>query len=333
MPTTANRRVIAVVLLVPAVVALALWAFAWPAARIAPRDLPIGVAGPQSAVARVEQGLNQRKGAFDVHRYTDEKAARRGIEDRVVYGAVVVAPEGPRLLTASAAGPAVAQLLQQAVTAQAPAGTPVPVTDVVATPPGDPRGGTLAASVLPLALAGVLTGAVVTLLGLRGARAAAALAGAAVAAGAVGAAMAHSWLGAVTGDWWAVAGVLTLTVLAIGAGVAGLAALLGRAGLGLGALLVVLLGNAFSGAGSAPELLPEPAGPIGQWLPPGAGVTLLRSVSFFDGAASGPALLTLSLWSALGMAAVALGSLRRPATAPGARSATERPTPQPTPIG
>lgn len=47
---------------------------------------------------------------------------------------------------------------------------------------------------------------------------------------------------------------------------------------------------------------------IGQWLPPGAGASLLRSVSFFDGAAaSGPA-LTLAWWAALGLGAVLLGS-------------------------
>jgi hypothetical protein len=44
----------------------------------------------------------------------------------------------------------------------------VPVTDFVPTPSGDPRGSALAASILPLALAGVAAGAVVTLMRLRG---------------------------------------------------------------------------------------------------------------------------------------------------------------------
>jgi hypothetical protein len=58
-------------------------------------------------------------------------------------------------------------------------------------------------------------------------------------------------------------------------------------------------------------MLPEPAGAIGQWLPPGAGTTLLRSVSYFDGAAAtGPA-LTLAWWAALGLGAVLLGSALR----------------------
>ncbi|MDG9686427.1 ABC transporter permease [Streptomyces sp. DH18] len=304
MPTAPNRRAVAVILLTPLMVTLALWAFAWPAARIAPRDLPVGVAGPAPAAQQLEQRFEQRDGAFDVHRFDDEAAARTAIEDRTVYGAVVVTPRGPHLLTASAASPVVSQLLREAVTASVPDDTPVRVTDVVAAPPGDPRGSALGASVLPLALAGMAAGAVVTLMGLRRARAAVTLIGAAALVGLAATAVAHSWLGALTGDWWTVAGVLALTVLAIGSAVAGLAALLGPRGIGLGALLMVLLGNPFSGVTSAPELLPEPVGAIGQWLPPGAGGSLLRSVAFFDGSAAGAAVLTLSLWTLFGLAAV-----------------------------
>ncbi|MFM9371059.1 ABC transporter permease [Streptomyces sp. Da 82-17] len=304
-----TRRLIAVLVLVPAVVALALWAFAWPAARTAPRDLPIAVAGAPAAVAGIEQQLERKEGAFDVHRYDDEAAARSAIEDRDVYGAIVATERGPKLLTASAASPVVAQLLQQAATAQAPEGAPLQVDDVVAAPPGDPRGAALGASVLPMALAGVAAGAVVTLLGLRGVRAVLALVGAAALVGIVAAALTHSWLGALTGDWWTEAGVLALTNLAVSAAVAGLAAVLGRAGLTLGALAVVLIGNPFSGVGSAPELLPEPAGALGQWLPPGAGGTLVRSVSFFDGAQAAAPALTLSVWAGVGLLLVLLGAL------------------------
>ncbi|MET8883928.1 ABC transporter permease [Streptomyces rubiginosohelvolus] len=306
MPAAPNRRAVAVILLIPLMVTLALWAFAWPAARIAPRDLPVGVAGAAPAAEQLEQRFEQRDGAFEVLRYADEAAARAAIEDRVVYGAVVATPQGPHLLTASAASPVVSQLLREAVTASAPEGTRVEVTDVVAAPVGDPRGSALGASVLPLALAGMASGAVVTLMGLRGARGALTLLAASALVGLAAAAVAHSWLGVVTGDWWTEAGVLALTVLAIGSAVAGLGALFGQRGIGLGALLMVLLGNSFSGVTSAPQLLPEPVGAIGQWLPPGAGGSLLRSVAFFDGSAAGGPVLTLALWSVLGLAAVLL---------------------------
>lgn len=321
MPAAPNRRLVAVVLLVPVVVALALWAFTWPAARMAPRDLPLGIAGSAPAAGHLAQQLEQRDGAFEIHRYDSEAAARTAIEDRSVYGAVVVTPKGPELLTASAAGPVVAQLLSEAVTASAPAGTAVPVTDVVAAPAADPRGSVLGASILPLAIAGVAAASAVTLLRLRGGRAVTALVGVAVLVGTVAAALTDSWLGVITGDWWSEAGTLGFTVLAIGATVAGLAALIGPAGVGLGALLMVLVGNPFSGVTSAPELLPRPVGAIGQWLPPGAGGSLLRSVAFFDGRAAGGAALTLALWAALGLTAVVIGGRRRP-PAPDAPEAT-----------
>jgi hypothetical protein len=328
MSHTADRRLIAVVVLVPVLAALALWAFAWPAARTAPRDLPLGVAGPPAAADRMEWQLAGREGAFEIHRYTDEAAARDAVEDRAVYGAIVITPQGPELLTASAAGPAVAQLLQQAVTRQAAAeGTQVRTVDVVPAPQSDPRGAALNSSVLPLALAGIAAGAVVTLLGLRGPRAVAALLGASTLVGLVAAGIAHSWLGVLTGDWWAEAAVLGLSSLAVSGAVAGLAALMGPAGIGIAGGVVMLLGNPFSGASSAPQMLPEPAGAIGQWLPPGAGTTLVRSVSYFDGAAAtGPA-LTLAWWAALGLGAVLLGGTLRSRKRAGAPAADPRELP------
>ena len=301
-------RAIAVVVLVPLLAALALWAFAWPAARTAPRDLPLGVAGPPAATAVIEEKLTRQEGAFEIHHYADEAAARTAVEDRTVYGAVVVTAQGPELLTASAASPVVAQLLTQAMTAQAAAdGREVRTVDVVAAPADDPRGAALNASVLPLAIAGIAAGSVVTLLGLRGVRAALALVGAAALVGVVAATLADSWLGVLTGDWWAEAATLGLSTLAVGAAVAGSAALLGRAGIGVMGFVVMFLGNPFSGAASAPQMLPEPVGAIGQWLPPGAGSTLLRSVAFFDGAAATGPVLTLTWWAALGLGAVMLG--------------------------
>ncbi|WP_052425013.1 hypothetical protein [Streptomyces fulvoviolaceus] len=308
-PTGNARRMIAVVVLVPVLAALALWAFAWPAARSAPRDLPLGVAGPAAATAQAEKQLTQREGAFEIHHYADEAAARAAIEDRTVYGAVVVTAQGPELLTASAASPVVAQLLQAAVAERAAAeGTQVRTVDVVAAPKADPRGATLNASVLPLALAGIAAGAVVTLAGLRGTRAVVALVGASALVGVAAAGIADSWLGVIAGDWWAEAGVFGLATLAVSGAVAGLAALVGAAGVGIASGVIMLFGNPFSGATSAPQMLPEPVGTIGQWLPPGASATLLRSVAYFDGAAATGPVLTLTWWAALSLGAVLLGN-------------------------
>ncbi len=315
MPTAPDRRAVAVALLVPLVAILALWAFAWPAARIAPRDLPVGVAGAAPAAERMEQRFEEREGAFEVHRFADEAAAappsRTGPYTEPSSSARGAAPahglgREPGRLPAAARG-------RDGVRSR---GRPGPRHRCGGHALRRPRGSVLGASMLPLALAGMAAGAVVTLVGLRGARAAATLVATAALAGIAVTAVAHSWLGALAGDWWTEAGALALTVLAIGSAVAGLAALLGPRGIGLGALLMVLLGNSFSGVTSAPELLPEPVGAIGQWLPPGAGGSLLRSVGFFDGGAAGGAVLTLSLWSALGLAAVLLARRKPAGTGP-----------------
>jgi hypothetical protein len=128
----------------------------------------------------------------------------------------------------------------------------------------------------------------------------------AVLAGLGGAAVLH-WLGALSGGYVADAGAVGLLALAIGGAVAGLAAVLGRIGVALGALLIFVLGNPISGVAAAPELLPKPWGEVGQWLPPGAGATLLRSVSFFDGAGGMTAAWVLAGWAVVGLLLIAVG--------------------------
>ena len=300
----------AAILVVPLVVALVLTVFAWPNSRLAPRDLPVGVAGPAPTAEGIETKLTQQDGAFDVERYADESAAREAIEDRQVYGAFVATAAGPKVLTGSAASPVVAQLLSHAAAEQN-----AEVEDVVATPKA---GGALGSSVLPMVLAGILTGALAALAGSGGrARAGLVLVGS-VLAGLAATLVVDSWLGVVEGDWLANAGVLTLTVLAIASTMVGLYALLGRHGLGLGALIMILVGNPFSAAAAAPELLPQPVGGIGQLMPPGAGANLLRSTGFFDGAGAGEHLLVLAIWALAGLAALVVVEARQRVSSPNA---------------
>ena len=68
-------------------------------------------------------------------------------------------------------------------------------------------------------------------------------------------------------------------------------------GIALSAFTIFFFGFPFSGATSAPELLPQPWGHLGQLLPAGAASTALRSVAFFDGAGAAHPLLTLTLWA------------------------------------
>ncbi len=68
-------------------------------------------------------------------------------------------------------------------------------------------------------------------------------------------------------------------------------------GIALSAFTIFFFGFPFSGATSAPELLPQPWGHLGQLLPAGAASTALRSVALFDGAGAAHPLLTLTLWA------------------------------------
>jgi hypothetical protein len=298
----------AIFVVVPLVTALLLTLFAWPSARLEPRDLPIGVAGPPAAVRTVEQRLAAQGEAFDVHRYAGEAAARQAIRERDVYGAFVAEPSGLKVLTASAASGAVAQLLTNAAqTGHGARGATPRVADVAPAP----RGAALASSVLPLMLVGIITGVLAGITATGLARRAGLLLGGSVLAGLTGALVVQSWLDVVGGEWLANAGALGLTVLAIAATVTGLYALLGERGVLLGVLTMVLVGNPFSGVGSAPELLPEPVGGLGQLMPPGAGGNLLRSTGFFDGAAAAGHVAVLATWALAGLALLLVAASRR----------------------
>jgi hypothetical protein len=310
------RRVIGIALGLSVVIGVLVTAFVWPSSEIAPRDVPIAVAGPPEAVGAVEQQLEQAvPDGFSVTAVGSEDEARQAVEDREVYGAVLLAPSGPpEVLTASAAGPVVAQLLQGVATSMAGDAAGPAVTDVVPLPDDDPRGTGFSAGALPMVMGGLAVGAAMALAVAGVWRRVLGAGVAAVGGGAVAVLVMQTWLGVLEGNWLANAGAFALTIAAVSFVVVGLHALIGEAGVGLGALLFLLVGNPLSGVTSAPELLPSGWGAFGQYLPPGAGGSLLRSTSYFDGAAAGQPLLVLGGWIVLGLLLAALGARR---SAPG----------------
>ncbi|MFF7942128.1 hypothetical protein ACFZC5_20650 [Nocardia gamkensis] len=288
--------------------ALMLIAFAWPAANIAPRDLPLAVTGPQAAMVTGKLAEHS-PGAFEITTPADEAAARAAIEDREVYGAIVTGDGPPRVLVASGASPAVAQQLTQI--GQQLSGAPAArVEDVVAADSDDPRGTAFGAMVLPLVMSGIAAGVLLSLLipGIGGKVIGLATFG--VTGGLLGMAIIQGWMSVVPGSYLVLAAVAGLVSFAVAGAVVGLAAVLGRPGIGIAALTMLLIGNPFSAATSAPELLPQPWGAVGQLLPPGAAASLLRSVAFFDGAAATGPLVVLLVWSALALALLGVAALR-----------------------
>ncbi|WP_028659887.1 hypothetical protein [Nocardioides insulae] len=284
-----------------ALLTVLLAAFTWPISELAPRDLPVVVAGPEQAVHAVEQGLAEGGSAEDalaLHRVDDRAAAVDAIQDRDAYGAVVTGPNGPsELLIASGASPVVARMLTQQLSAGSPGLT---VTDVVPPAEGDPTGSVFGAGALPLALGGIAVGAVTSMLLSRTRDRVACALLVAAGSGLALTGILWGWLDVLGGGYWANAGVVSLGVLAVALPIIGLRHLIGPAGIAVIALLVLLVGNPLSGVTSAPELLP--LGWLGQLLPPGAVGSALRSTAYFDGAGVGVPLVVLGAWSLLGLA-------------------------------
>ncbi|TDD28559.1 ABC transporter permease [Kribbella turkmenica] len=308
--TPRRPPVLVVVTLLTVLLTVLLIAFAWPAARSEPRDLPLAVAGPAQAVAQVEQGLEHAMpGGFEVTAVPDRAAAVQKIEDRDVYGAIVLDPRQSEVLTASAGAPAVAQILTQLASRLSPE-APAKVTDVVPLPADDPRGAGLAAGALPLVLGGIAAAALLTQLVRSGTKRMVGAVTFAITGGLALAAVLQFWLGSFEGSYLANSGVIALSIAAVSLTLLGLEWLLGQAGLALGAAVMMLLGNPLSGLTSAPEMLPGGWGALGQLLPPGAAGTALRSVSFFDGAGAAGPLVVLGSWLLAGLVLCGLGAVR-----------------------
>ncbi|MGQ4619919.1 hypothetical protein [Nocardia sp. R7R-8] len=305
--------------------ALMLIAFAWPAANIAPRDLPLAVTGPQAAMITGKLAEHS-PGAFEISTPADEAAARAAIQDREVYGAIVTGDGPPRVLVASGASPAVAQQLTQI--GQQLSGAPAArVEDVVAADSDDPRGAAFGAMVLPLVMSGIAAGVLLALLMPSIGGKVLGLVTFGVVGGLLGMAIIQGWLSVVPGSYPVLAAVGGLVSFAVAGAVVGLAAVVGRAGIGIAALTLLLIGNPFSAATSAPELLPQPWGAVGQLLPPGAAASLLRSVAFFDGAGAAGPLLVLLVWSAAALALLGVAALR------GRRAEAQVPARDAVPVG
>ncbi|MCU1418322.1 MAG: hypothetical protein JWP32_2496 [Schumannella sp.] len=313
-------RVVAIPVALTLAVSVILLAFLWPALTSAPHDLPLAAAGPTGQLDQLLAGIDQNApGVFDVTTVDDRAAAVDAIEHRDVYAAIVLGQQ-PEVLTSSAASPVAAQALsgvaaqlqgqlQQAAAAQAAAAGIAPptitvaVTDVVPLAGTDERGVGLASAVLPLVIGGLLGGILTTLAVSGRLRRLVAIALYSVFAGAAVAGILQGWLGVLQGSYLANASAIALAMFAIGATVAGLASVLGRPGLAVGAVTFVLFAVPLASAATPVEFLPAPWGAVGQWFPPGAAASLLRELSYF------PAADTVFPWLVLAGWAVAAGAL------------------------
>ena len=331
------------------VVAVLVMAFVWPAATSQAQNLPVGIDGPADAVAAVEGVLaEQDPEPFVLHDVDSRDDAVSRIESRELYGAILLGDE-PEVLIATAASPVAAQALrglatqlqlqidqraQGALTDQltaimaalqsgqrpqlpdgaAPGGVPevpeVTVTDLVPLAEGDATGAGIAASVFPLVLSGMLGGILLTLLVQGVVRRLIGLVVFGATAGLLITLVMQTWFGILQGDWLLNATVIGLSVSATSALVIGLASVMGPPGIGVAALITLLVANPIAGAAAPMQFLPEPWGAIGQWFVPGASATLLRSVMYFPDAATAMQWTVLGGWLVTGVVLALAGHHR-----------------------
>ena len=330
-PVATPWRVVAqLTLAVTLGVSIIVLAFTWTSVTAQPQNIPISISGPApqvaAASAAVADGADGRVVLTPVDSRDD---AVDLIESRDSLGAVVLG-EKPEVLIASAASPAVAQLLTGLAAqlqaganaqAQAEAGAnasviTVAVTDVVPLASTDERGSGIAASAFPLVIAGFIGGLVIALLVRGASRRLVAVAAYSVVVGTALALILQPWLGILQGSLGVTVLALSLFVASMTAFIVGMHSTLGRPGLPVAIVTIMLVANPISAAAVPWQFLPEPWGLVGQWFQPGAGATLLRDLSYFPAASStGFAWAVLAVWALVGFALVAVGMRERRAPA------------------
>lgn len=126
-------------------------------------------------------------------------------------------------------------------------------------------------------------------------------AGYALLSGLVGALVVDTWLGAITGHFWALVGIGVLLSATASIFTMGMESVFGAIGVGISIFLFVVLGNPAAGGAFNYQLLPQPWRFLGQWLPNGAAVDAVRSVVYLDGYNLSFHLWILAWWLAVGL--------------------------------
>lgn len=211
----------------------------------------------------------------------------------------------------AAANPQQAAQMQQQMLAQLDSALEGPtVTDVVPLDEEDPQGAGLSVASLPLTMGGIVGGMVLAN-ALRGTwRRVVGVLVYAAAGGLVMVLVLDTWFGfapAPTLQLWA---AISLSLAATVGLIVGLHSVLGAPGLGIGAIITMLIGNPIAAAQAPREFLPGPFGEIGQWFVPGATGTLVRDLSYFPEASTLHPWLVLAGWVALGLVLMVLGHHR-----------------------
>jgi hypothetical protein len=295
------------------------------AAFHAPRakGFDVGVVGTPAQAARLQAQLDAASAdAFDVRHYDTEPQARAALLRTDVHGVLV--PGARRILVAEALGAMPTQAVTSALTGVASAnGTPARVQDLRPLPSGDRRGLSSLFTVIGTLIPSLVFGALLSVLGRAlpaRVRWPAVVAFAALA-GLIAAFDVEVLTGAFDGEFAGVALVAGLLALAVSAAAHGLGHLGGPPGIVLAILMLILLGMSSAGGAVTYQFEPGFYGAISQLLPPGAALTAVRNVEYFDWHATLVPFVVLGAWAIGGLALGLLGErfgphVRRPAAPP-----------------
>lgn len=287
-----------------------------------PHGVPVDVVAPSNLSARLVEQLNSLPGHPLAAATADgAAAAERAVRADQVAGAFVVDPtsRSDTVLVASGGGAALAQAVQQVAAAvDASRHRSVEVEDLVPLQPGDYRGltgfylvvGWIVGGYLVAALLGVAAGArpasprraIIRLM---------AIVPYAVLSGLLGAVVVDQFLGALTGHFWALAGVGIMLVYAAAAATLAFQVLAGVMGIGITVLIFVVAGNPSAGGAYQLRLLPGFFRVVSPALPNGAGVDTVRRIAYFAGRGITGPLLVIGAWMVAGAAAAVIAALAR----------------------
>jgi hypothetical protein len=274
----------------------------------APHDIPVGIVGaPQLA----EKLAENAPGAFDFTNYDSEAAARAAIDSRDVDGALVVGPGGPKLIIAGAAGDGVNGVITGVFTnVFKQQGQALAVETVHPFAAGDPHGLILFFVVLAVLVSTLIAQALVGLRrGLRFVTRLSLVVAFAFLAAPTAMGLATWIAGDYGSGFWLATALVALGSAAVGAVVAGAASLLGRPGIALAALIVVLLDLVCSGGPIGSQLLPDAYRWLAPGMPAGQLYSAVRGALYFDGAGIVEPFGVLSLWLLGGLILMVLGQL------------------------
>ena len=276
-----------------------------------PHDIPVGLIGPAPAVQQISSAFGAKApGTFAFTTYTSEDAAQSALDNRDVDGVLVLGAGAPTLLVAGAAGDGVIAAMTAAFTAVfAAQGAQLSVQVAHPFAAGDAHGlilffvvlatliATLVASLLLFVRA--RASGIVTWIGV--------LAGWSIVSGiaSVGAA---AWIvgGYDLSAAIAMMGLIALTSFAVGAFITGCARLLGAPGVGLAALVIVLLDLISSGGPFGSSFLPDAYRWMSPWMPAGELSSALRGVLYFGGAGVTMPIVVMAGWLVVGLLLLAV---------------------------